>query len=116
VRQLPHSVSLQDRFGDDLAVVTISLDDADAREQVVEILQDAEANTINLISSYTWEEKPAEKFNVPGGTIPHYQIYDRDGKLFQSLASDDPDYDLTTELIDQTVEAAINAPPGTVGD
>lgn len=108
MRQLPHSVALQSHHADNLVVVTVDFDDSDARGKVLDLLRQAEAaSTVNLMSRYGVSDEAFEKFDIPDGALPHYKIFDRQGNLFETLASDDFDRPLTEERIDAAVAAAL---------
>jgi hypothetical protein len=42
----------------------------------------------NLVSEYGGGSRSAEEFDVTGGAIPHYKLYDRSGKLRQTFGID----------------------------
>lgn len=108
MRQLPHSIALQDQHADNLVVITVNFDEPDSREKALDLLRQAEAkNTVNLMSRSGASEEAFERFDIPDGALPHYKVFDRQGELFEALAPGDPNQPLTPELIDATVEAAL---------
>ncbi len=108
MRQLPHSVALQKKHADNLVVITVNFDEPNARADVLDLLRQAEAaGTINLMSRSGASDEAFERFDIPDGALPHYKVVDRQGKLFESLVSDNFDQPLTPERIDATVAAAL---------
>ncbi|MBN2473921.1 MAG: TlpA family protein disulfide reductase [Pirellulales bacterium] len=88
----PHTVQMHHRFADmGLKVVSVSLDDPeepDERQAVLEFLAEKEALLGNYISRYGSGGKSFEVFAITGGTVPHFKLYDRNGKLHKTFASD----------------------------
>ncbi len=86
--QLPHTAELANQFGDKLAVVTVSMDDPSGPLKVQhELLKRGAAKLINLISLPTGPQG-MEAFEIEGGALPHYKLYDRTGKLRRTFALD----------------------------
>lgn len=86
--QLPHSVELAEKFGKELTVVTVSMDDpTDPAPVQKQLLQRGAARLVNLISEATGPQG-VEAFEIEGGALPHYKVYDRQGKLRRTFGVD----------------------------
>lgn len=90
IEQFPHSVELERRFRErGLTVLSVSVDDEADREAVLAFLRAQGAGGIeNLISMYGVGSRSMEAFDVPGGALPHYKLYDRMGKLRHTFTLD----------------------------
>ena len=93
LKQLPHTFSLSRRYATDgLAVVSVCLDEPDNKENALALLSrcmDPNDNVENLMSEYGGGSRAMEAFAIEGGALPHYKIFDREGKL-QTTFSLDP--------------------------
>jgi thiol-disulfide isomerase/thioredoxin len=88
VKQFPHTVELyQQSDPDQLAVVSVSMDDPEDEEKVLEFLQARGASFHNLLSEYGISAEGFEAFEIDDGAVPHYKIYDRSGKLRHTASS-----------------------------
>jgi len=87
---MPHTVQLvKERGAAGFAAVTVCMDDPDNADAVKQLLAArGAAATINLISRDGGGSKAMEAFEVPGGALPHYRVYDRQGKLHASFELD----------------------------
>jgi thiol-disulfide isomerase/thioredoxin len=90
VEQLPHTIELARRFADrGLTVVTVSLDDPSESDRVSEFLQAQGAGVAtNLISQSGASPKSMAEFDITGGAVPHYKLYDRVGQLRHTYGVD----------------------------
>lgn len=90
LEQLPHTTALADqRRGDGLAVVTMAMDDPDDAARLARMLAArGAAATTNFVSSYGGGSKGMEAFEIEGGAVPQYKLYDRKGALRQTFALD----------------------------
>jgi thiol-disulfide isomerase/thioredoxin len=92
VEQLPHSVERgKERGPQGLAVVTVNFDDSDATDAARKILETAGAGTagvINLQSKLGGSSESMDAFEIASGALPHYKLYDRQGKLRQTFELD----------------------------
>ena len=78
--QFPHTVELSQKYADqDVAVVSMSLDEPENKERALKFLQDQHATFDNLLSKYGGGEASYESYAIPGGSIPHYKLFDRKG-------------------------------------
>jgi thiol-disulfide isomerase/thioredoxin len=87
VEQLPHTLELSHKLADrGFKVVTVSCDDPDAALQVGAFLtaQHAESST-NLISQYGGSGQTMVEFEIEGGAVPFYKLYDRTGNVRQTF-------------------------------
>jgi thiol-disulfide isomerase/thioredoxin len=86
VALLPHTVDLHDRFAArGLAVITVSLDELEARPAVLKLLADHRATTENFLASYGVGSAEFTAFGIDSGALPHLRLYDRQGKLYRSF-------------------------------
>ena len=113
---LPHNVELQKRFADQgLVVATVSmdeLDDPDDPQQqapVRKVLASKAATLQNLIVRPARpgqpDTDPFRVFAIPGGALPHLELYDRDGKLHRTF--DSKAEAITAEAIDRAVQGLL---------
>jgi thiol-disulfide isomerase/thioredoxin len=90
LEQLPHTTALaRERRGDGLVVLTVCMDDPDAATRIKQMLAARGADaTINFVSRIGGGSKGMEAFEIEGGAVPQYKLYDRDGKLWRTIALD----------------------------
>lgn len=90
LEQLPHSGELAERHGDSgLAVVTLSLDDPDKLPQIRSALGAIVSEQVrHLVSEFGGGSTSVEVFEIPGGALPHYKLYDRSGNLRRTFQLD----------------------------
>ncbi len=107
--QLPHSVELANKFGDKLSVITVSMDSSEEAVRVQKALLERDAAKLtNLISEDTGSHG-MEVFEIDGGALPHYKLYDRTGKLRRTFALDpSATKQFTPEDIDVAVAELVN--------
>lgn len=110
VAQFPHTVELWKKYRDKgLAVIALSMDSPDDIGDVREFLAEKGAKFDNLLSKYGADEKAFEEFDFDGA-LPHYAIYDREGKLATRISPADPTIKFRPALIDEAIEAQLAAP------
>lgn len=81
-KAFPKTVKLAKQHADDgLAVVSMSLDDADAKEDALAFLKEQNAVFDNLMCSFGGETESYEAYEIPGDALPYFRIYDREGNL-----------------------------------
>ncbi len=80
-KAFPHTVELARKHPEKLAVVSMALDDADAREDVLDFLKEKGATFDNLMCSFGGSDESYSAYEVPGAALPYFRIYDRDGSL-----------------------------------
>ncbi len=90
VEQLPHTVELSRQYRDKgLAVVTLSFDVLAHKDEVRKVLLSKGAvGLINLVSEYDGGSESVDAFEIPGGALPCYKLYDRKGELRRTFALD----------------------------
>ncbi len=105
VKQLGHTVSLATQH-EGLAVVTVAMEDPDDSEALKKALIARNATaTTNLVSKAGGGSPAMAAFDIAGGSLPHYKLYGRDGKLRQTIALDPTaEKQFTTADVDAAVE------------
>jgi thiol-disulfide isomerase/thioredoxin len=90
VEQLPHTLALGKQLADrGLAVVTVSCDDPTESDRVSKFLSTQQASgATNLISQFGGSPRTMDDFEIAGGAVPFYKLYDRSGRLRQSFGID----------------------------
>jgi thiol-disulfide isomerase/thioredoxin len=89
VQQFPHTVDLSRANRDHLAVISVSMDEPEDVDRVRKFLRDQEADFPNLLSKYGVGQESFDAFDIQNGSIPHYKIFDRSGKLRHQLDNND---------------------------
>ena len=114
VQAFPHTVEWYGKYRDQgLTVVSVSFDDPDEsgrNPRSLEFLRQQGATFDNLLSRYGADTPSFQEFEIDGGGIPHYKLYDREGRLVHSFGNADPDHPLDP----QEIEAAIRQTLGLV--
>jgi len=96
----PHTVELHKQFADrGLAVISVSFDDPDEdQSKVLKFLTEKAATFDNFISPHGVGSKSFEAFEIGDDGIPHFKLFDRQGKLRKTFAGDEPqEIDLAIE-------------------
>jgi thiol-disulfide isomerase/thioredoxin len=89
VQQYPHTVELSEKHPDDLVVYTVSFDEPDDDSLVKKFhAEHGLGNVHALICTEGAAEESYEGFDITGGALPHYKVFDRDGKLAATLGGD----------------------------
>lgn len=90
LEQLPHSTALaEERRDEGLVVVTVSMDDPEDVDRIKSALASRGGQaTVNLVSADGGGSPSMSAFEVTGGALPHYKLYDRDGELRQTFSLD----------------------------
>jgi thiol-disulfide isomerase/thioredoxin len=92
VAQLPHSAELAKvRGGEGLKVIAISFDDPESADQVLKVLEDAGASAAGVACLQCKTGTSTESFDafeIASGALPHYKLYDRQGKLRRTFELD----------------------------
>lgn len=104
--QLPHSLELAARLGDQgLTVVTLSFDDPSKIDAVSKLLaKKGGAAGTHFISKRGGGSEAMDEFEITGGALPHYKLFDRTGKLIRTFALDpSAERQFTINDIDQAV-------------
>ena len=81
VEEFPHTVEAYEKYRDQgLTAIAVSFDQAaEKEEEVRRFLAKHRADFENLISPYEAGPEPLDKFDIP--LVPHFRLYDRQGKL-----------------------------------
>ncbi|MDB5337883.1 MAG: Redoxin domain protein [Planctomycetaceae bacterium] len=103
-QQFPHAIQLQTKFQDQgLTVMSVSVDQMDAGEnldelkaRVLDFLKGQKATIPNLLVPVTdlaagdpgAIDVIASRFDIDGGAIPHFKLYDRKGTLHRKFVVD----------------------------
>jgi thiol-disulfide isomerase/thioredoxin len=107
-KAFPHTVEIAHKYQDQgLAVISVSMDDADAHEEALKFLTEQKAEFTNLRSQHGAEDTAFAQFEIDGGAIPHLKLYDREGKLVKKFASGEPDGVFTPEDIELAIRELI---------
>lgn len=87
--QFPRTVELHAKYAaKGLAVVAVSLDEPGDKPKVKAFLEKQGATFDNLLSQWGSDDPSFEHFDIRAGTIPHYKLYDRDGRLVETFSVD----------------------------
>jgi thiol-disulfide isomerase/thioredoxin len=104
----PHTVALYERRAEQgLAVISVSLDDATMKPQVLQFLQAQGATFDNFISRYETAAESTQAFQIENDTLPCLKLYDRNGKLQKTFGGGEP---VEPEVIDLAVEELLHKP------
>ncbi len=92
-----------------LSVISVSMDDPEEdQESVLKFLKEQDAQFINLLATAADDKDPMETFDIDGGALPHYRLYDRSGKLIKKFSFADPSQKFTQADIETALKAALN--------
>jgi len=106
LEQLPHAAELASRRAPHgLAVVTLCMDEPKDAARASKLLRaKAGADVRRLISAQGGGPDAMEAFEISGGSVPHYKLYDRNGKLRRTFGVDPAaERQFTAEDIDAAV-------------
>lgn len=85
VEQLPHSIELAKQHGSSgLEVITLNFDDPDSADAAIATLEKSGApvaHLTNLQTAFGGSTESMDAFEITSGALPHYKLYDRQGKL-----------------------------------
>lgn len=88
-KDFPNTVEWSHTFDpNDVAVLSISIDEPASQEDALAFLQKQNASFPNYISSVGAADEAFEAFDLDGGAVPHYKVYDREGNLVRKFFSD----------------------------
>lgn len=103
LKLMPHTLELARKWKDrGLVVISLSFDDPDDQDRVLEQLEKLDARIENYLAKYGASDESVKAFDITNGALPHYKIYDRSGNLRKVLVSGGPA--ITPEMIDAAVE------------
>ncbi len=105
LQQLPHTMQLGKQH-DELAVVTLNFDSPTKSEQVANMLTSKGGSGVgtHFLSRQGGSPQSMDDFEINGGALPHYKLYDRAGKLRHTFELDPAaEKQFTTADIDTAV-------------
>jgi thiol-disulfide isomerase/thioredoxin len=109
-KAFPHTVELAKKYPEKLAVVSMALDDADAKEDVLDFLKEQEATFDNLMCSFGGSDESYNAYEIPGSALPYFRIYDREGTLKHTFGYDaENDQGVDEAEVHNALEALIAA-------
>jgi thiol-disulfide isomerase/thioredoxin len=114
IEQLPHTAGLARELKDQgLTVITMCMDDPEGRESIQGLLARHGATaTINYVSRDGGGSREMEAFEIEGGALPYYKIYDRAGKLRRTFGLDPAAAEQFTHAdVAQAVDELLSAEP-----
>jgi thiol-disulfide isomerase/thioredoxin len=106
----PHVVELSHKFGPQgLVVISVACDDEKETSEILKFLREQKATFQNLRAALGSSPQSFEDFDIDGGALPHYKLYDRQGKLRKTFSVDpDADEQFKLDEIDAAVEELLN--------
>ncbi len=107
--KFPQTLAIAKKYGPQgLTVVSVSMDSPDPRDQekVLHFLQQQDAQIINLANRMDDSEAAFGAFDIDGGALPHYKIFDRKGNPGRKFGGD-PDHPFDEKDIERAVVAAL---------
>lgn len=113
LQELPHTVKLAEQLGDKgLTCITVAMEDPADSERLAKVLAKRDAGaTTNLVSQLGGGSPAMEAFEIDGGALPHYKLYDRQGKLRETFGLDpSAETQYTTAEIDAEVDRLLAEP------
>jgi len=109
-KAFPHTVELAKKYPEKLAIVSMALDDPDAKEDVLEFLKEQGATFDNLMCSFGGADESYDAYEIPGAALPYFRIYDRAGTLKHAFGYDaDNDQGVDEAEVHKALEALIAA-------
>lgn len=110
VKNFHHTVEWNQKFADQgLTVISVSMDESDETTQkaVLKFLESNDAQFINILATAANDQDPMEAFGIDDGALPHYRIYDREGKLVKKFSFADPSQQFTQADIEAALETTL---------
>lgn len=107
VKQFPHTVELSKKYADrGLVAISMSFDELDQKEKAIEFLKSSHATITNLISLLDGPSpEQMEAYQISEGSIPHFKVYDRQGKLRKTFSSANQEMEgLIEELLSEPAQ------------
>ena len=109
-KEFPHTVELSHKYAQQgLAVVSVSMEwePKSNRDAALEFLQAQQATFTNLLSNIDIEDA-FEAYDIEGGVLPHYKLYDAGGKLIKTFGGD-PEAPPDPKQVEAAIKAALAA-------
>lgn len=110
VKNFHHTVEWNQEFGDQgLTVISVSMDESDetTKKDVLKFLKTKNADFINLLATASDDQDSMDTFGIDGGALPHYRIYDRNGKLVKKFSFANPDQRFTQAELKAVLEETL---------
>lgn len=107
IQRFPHTVEWSKTYPrEKFAAVSLSFDDPESEGDVLEFLKKQQATFDNLICKLGGGDESFEAYEIEGGALPHYKLYDKTGKLRHTFAFSDPlaEKQFTSEDIEQAIQ------------
>jgi thiol-disulfide isomerase/thioredoxin len=107
--KFPKTLALAKKYASQgLTVVSVSMDSPDPKDQekVLHFLQQQNAQIINLANRMDDSEAAFGAFDIDGGALPHYKIFDRKGNPGRKFGGD-PDHPFDEKDIEGAVVAVL---------
>jgi thiol-disulfide isomerase/thioredoxin len=107
--KFPQTLALAKKYASQgLTVVSVSMDSPDPKDQekVLHFLQQQNAQIINLANRMDDSEAAFGAFDIDGGALPHYKIFDRKGNPGRKFGGD-PDHPFDEKDIEGAVVAVL---------
>lgn len=107
--KFPKTLALAKKYASQgLTAISVSMDGPEPLEQkkVLDFLQQENSQIINLANRLDDTEAAFAAFDIDGGALPHYKLFDRKGKIYRKFGGD-PDHPFNEEDIERAVIAAL---------
>jgi thiol-disulfide isomerase/thioredoxin len=110
LEKFPYIVELHRSHRDKgLVVISLSVDEPDARDAVLKFLTEQQAEFDNLLGTYGVGTEAIDAFEY-GGDVPFYKLYDRKGTLRHQFSRDARDGIEPLENLDQRLAELLAEP------
>jgi thiol-disulfide isomerase/thioredoxin len=109
--KFPHTLALAKKYGPDgLTVISVCMDSPDPKDQekALHFLQSQNAEITNLSNRIDDQDAAFGAFDIDGGALPHFKIYDRKG-IARWKFGGDPDHPFDDKDIERSVVATLKA-------
>jgi thiol-disulfide isomerase/thioredoxin len=107
--KFPQTLALAKKFASQgLTAISVSMDSPDPKDQekVLQFLEQENSQIINLSNKMEDSEAAFGAFDIDGGALPHYKLFDRKGNVRQKFGGD-PDHPFKEADIEKAVAAAL---------
>jgi thiol-disulfide isomerase/thioredoxin len=107
VEQLAHTAALAERHpAEEFAAVTMAMEDPESAERLAGLLaRRGAAGLAHWISADGGGSRAMEAFEIAGGALPHYKLYDRTGALRRTFGLDPA---ASKQFTPEDVDAAVD--------
>jgi thiol-disulfide isomerase/thioredoxin len=107
--KFPSTLALAKKYASQgLTTISVSMDGPESKEQekVLHFLEQQNAEIINLSNRVEDSEAAFGAFDIDGGALPHYKVFDRKGNVRRKFGGD-PDHPFDEKDIEGAVLAAL---------